>query len=176
VKYRVAQLHLSGLTDLPMKWGLKVTNYSPSLILMVDPKNEVIESFFHEVKTVRFPELLDSVFTSKRFGNEMSNYMHFMVMDWEAIENAKGITENEVEVWSREFGGFNINEKTFYNILYDYSLALLRIHRETGDVQNEYREYIEWRKKYFDDDYSKFNVIWSQAMTAGINKLQHILQ
>jgi hypothetical protein len=122
--------------------------------LKLSPENEPLKFFLSGTKLHRFPELLESAILPDGFVNEVSLYRPYEVMDWEDIQNAKGIKEGEAEIYHQIFGSTNINQNIFNKILFDYSVKLFEVYHKSKEVPDG----------------------WAEEMEAGIKKLKEKIE
>ncbi len=122
--------------------------------LKLSPENEPLKFFLSSTKLNRFPELIESTILPDGFVNEISLYRPYEVMDWEDIQNAKGIKKDEAEIYHQVFGSTNIQQSIFRKILFDYTTKLLEVYHDSKEVSKE----------------------WSSEMEAAIKKLKQKIE
>jgi len=114
----------------------------------LEPDNEILRLFLSGAYLSNYPKLIDSVTNSTRWGQEFQNIMFFHEMDWEdkaGLEKIGGIKEGEVDIYLYD-GRPNdtvISEKVFDKILYDYSVKLLEVYRNSKEVPKRWSEEME---------------------------------
>lgn len=106
--------------------------------LKLSPENEPVKFFLSGTKLNRFPDLLESAILRDGFVNEVSLYRPYEVMDWEDIQNAKGIKEGEAEI-NPVHGETLIDEVLFLRILHDYATKLLEVYQMSSELSESWK-------------------------------------
>ncbi len=108
--------------------------------LKLSPENEPVKFFLSGTKLNRFPDLLESAILRDGFVNEVSLYQPYEVMDWEDIQNAKGIKEGEAEIYHQVFGSSIIKQVIFNKILLDYATKLVEVYHDNKETPEDWTE------------------------------------
>ena len=123
----------------------------------------------------RYPHLIRRVATSGGFTNERSTYLAYDDMGSDELENAEGIEPDEVDIYHEVSGTSFIKQFLFDEIVYDYSLSLLKEYKDHKGIQEEYAQ---WMVHHTSPDYllshiySDFNPNWGLAMEEELQKLK----
>jgi len=118
------------------------------LRIRFEPENAILSGFLSCLKVQRFYEYILNDFKSVGFGAENCSIKFFDELDWEdkaELEKIGGIKEGEVDIYLYD-GSPNhtvISEKVFDKILYDYSVKLLEVYRNSKEVPKSWSEEME---------------------------------
>ena len=99
----------------------------------LDPDNEMLRLFLSGVFLENYPQLIESVAKSTRWGQEFLSINFFDEMDWEAkaeLERKGGIREGQVDVYVYDGAPNNtiLDEELIDRIIYDYATELLKVY------------------------------------------------
>src|SRR5689334_22503238 len=118
-------------------WKISNKPANPTILNLgfsIDPSDDVLTAFILDTKVYLYPHLLGQVINSRGFTNQLSSFMPYEAMDWEDIANAKGIQEDEVEIYHEFEGRSLFKQFLFDEIVRDYSEKLLETYRDNIEV------------------------------------------
>lgn len=141
----------------------------------IDPPDHPLSGLIMGTEVYKYPHLVKNVAISGGFANEFSSYLAYKSMDSQDLENAEGIQPDEVEVSHDVVGSSFIKEFLFDEIIYDYSLALLKVYRDHNEVQQDYSRWLsrQTREDYLDRKYYlDYDPNWGRAMEEELQKLK----
>jgi hypothetical protein len=157
------------ITDKPTNPGRLNLGFS------IDPPNHALSGLIVGTDVYKYPMLVKGVATSGGFANEVSSFLAYDAMDSQDLETAEGIQADEVEVYHEVVGSSFIKEFLFDEIIYDYSLALLKVYKDHIEVQQKYLQWLSMctAHDYIDRNYYlDFNPNWGLAMEEELQKLK----
>lgn len=157
------------ISDKPPEFG------NLNLSFSIDPPDYPLSAFIMGVPVSQYPILVRRIALSEAFTTRLSSYQAYDAMDSQDLENAEGIQPDEVEVYHEVFGASFVKEFLFDEIIYDYSLTLLKVYKEHNEVQQGYSRWLsqQTQKDYLDRKYYlDYNPNWGIAMEEELPKLK----
>ncbi len=146
-----------------------------NLDFLVEPANDIMRSVIADIFVYRFPEVVYNL------ANNSGHYQEFLAinlyseMDWEDKARARGIQEDEVQLYHECDGSTLVKEESFYRFIYDYASELLIVYHDQVEIQADYTRWLTWRQAPNDglrQYYLHYNNNWAIAMVEGLHLLK----
>src|SRR4051812_11692983 len=121
-----------------MNWKISNHKFNPVILspsLVLDPPDEVLNSFIRGVHPYRFPDLLEAATAPGTFNDEVSSFISYELMDEEDLAKSPGIEPDEVRIRNDVTGKTFVNALLFYLLLRDYAKALLVRNAGFSEIQ-----------------------------------------
>jgi hypothetical protein len=161
-----------------MTWKIfdKPTNGSVlNLDFSIKPPNDVLWVVITGIFAYRYVEMVDNLAKDIGYYEEFLAVNLYSEMDWEDRARAKGMQEDEVQLFL-EFNGVSyVKEAFFCRVVYDYASKLLTVYRNHEEIQADYTRWLI-RKQAPDNTlrqyFLHFNSNWTIAMEEGLLQLK----
>ncbi len=134
-----------------MNWKIEVDkNDTKKIRLITAPDSIAADLFFSGIRPSNYPDLIRSILEGVGYNADFVGVT--LPDDADEYERINGgaVPEGMVEVYHHDFGGFELDEKTFLSMLYEYSSVLIN--------------------ELDDPDVNKKG--WKDLMSAAVNKLE----
>jgi hypothetical protein len=148
-----------------------------NLAFSIEPSDPVLYSVMMGVYPHLFPKLADQLARNTSYGQEFLYVKLYSEMDEEdrPLAIARGMKEDEVELFHEVFGRSFMNERLFYLFVYDYASRMLGKYHHHAEVQKNYTRWLHGQTApdYYNRHYFlHYNNNWALALEEGLQQLK----
>ena len=146
-----------------------------NLDFSIEPPDDRVRVVIIGVFPYRFAELVDNLAREIGYYQEFLAINLYSEMDWEDRARAKGMKEDELELFLEFDGSSYIKEEIFCRFVYDYASKMLAVYRDHAAIQADYARWLAGKtapdnglRQYF----LHYNPNWALAMEEGLHQLK----